>query len=75
MAPVVLGLILSGPLSWLTAQPAGPVMSAILSTPEDRAPASILLRVRRHAAQWSERLPSPAPVPGPEPAPQVKRAA
>jgi membrane glycosyltransferase len=75
MAPVVLGLILSGPLSWLTAQPAGPALSVLLSTPSDRTPASILLRARRHTASWMERLGKLAPVPGPKPVPQLKRAA
>jgi membrane glycosyltransferase len=75
MAPVVLGLILSGPLSWLTARPAGPVLSRLLSTSEDRTPASILLRAHRHGALWRERLSRAAPIPGPEPRPQVKRAA
>jgi membrane glycosyltransferase len=75
MAPVVLGLILSGPLSWLTAQPAGPALSVLLSTPSDRTPASILLRARRHTASWMERLGKLAPVPGPKPVPHLKRAA
>jgi membrane glycosyltransferase len=75
MSPVVAGLILSGPLSWLTAQPAGPVLSVVLSTPEDRAPASILLRALRHKAIWTERLARGATVPGPEPVPQLGRAA
>jgi membrane glycosyltransferase len=75
MAPVVLGLILAGPLNWLTAQPAPPAISAILSTPEDRMPPSILLRVARHRALWQDRLAHQAPLPGPEPAPELKRAA
>jgi membrane glycosyltransferase len=75
MSPVVLGLILSGPLSWLTAQPAGPALSVLLSTPSDRSPASILLRVRRHTAAWTERLGTLASVPGPKPVPQLRRAA
>jgi membrane glycosyltransferase len=75
MAPVVAGLILSGPLSWLTAQAAGPVLSVVLSTPEDRAPASILLRALRHKALWTERFARGASVPGPEPIPHLGRAA
>jgi membrane glycosyltransferase len=75
MAPVVLGLILSGPLNWLTAQPAGPALSVLLATPVDRSPASILLRARRHTAAWMERLDRLAPVPGPKPVPQLQRAA
>jgi membrane glycosyltransferase len=60
MAPVVLGLLLSGPLNWATAQPAGPALSAILSTPPERSPASIVLRALRHTHGWRERL-EPAP--------------
>jgi len=56
MAPVVIGLVLSGPLNWMTSQAAGPVMSVILSTPVDRAPASIEIRALRHAQVWRDRL-------------------
>jgi len=56
MAPVVLGLVLSGPLNWITSHPAGPAMSVILSTPVDRAPSSIELRARRHTQAWRDRL-------------------
>jgi membrane glycosyltransferase len=58
MAPVVLGLVLSGPLNWLTSQETGPALTAILSTPVDRSPASIVLRALRHAEMWRERLAS-----------------
>ncbi len=56
MSPVVLGLVLSGPLNWLTSQEAGPAMSAVLSTPADRSPASIVLRALRHTEIWQDRL-------------------
>jgi membrane glycosyltransferase len=55
MAPVVLGLVLSGPLNWYTSQSAGPAMNVVLSTPVDRSPASIELRALRHTALWRER--------------------
>lgn len=76
MSPVVLGLILSGPINWLTAQPAGPAMSVILSTPVDRAPASILLRALRHTGLWRERLAKLSQTaPSPDPAtPELKAA-
>ena len=54
MAPVVLGLVLSGPLNWYTSQIAGPAMNVVLSTPVDRSPASIELRALRHTALWRE---------------------
>lgn len=56
MSPVVLGLVLSGPLNWLTSQNAGPAMTAILSTPVERSPASIELRTLRHTDIWRDRL-------------------
>jgi membrane glycosyltransferase len=55
MAPVVLGLVLSGLLNWYTSQAAGPAMNVVLSTPVDRSPASIELRALRHTALWRER--------------------
>lgn len=60
MAPVVLGLVLSGLINWVTAQEAGPAVSAVLSTPIDRSPASIVLRALRHTEIWRERLSAPA---------------
>lgn len=56
MSPVILGLILSGFVHWLTAQPAGPVFAALLSTDEERQPAPILQRTDRHTDVWSKRL-------------------
>ncbi len=56
MAPVILGLLLSGFINWYTARPAGFVMRFLLSTPQDRAPAPTLLRTERLAADWSRRI-------------------
>lgn len=53
MMPVIAGLVLAGPVNWLTAQPAGPVLSALLSTWDDRDPPSILSRARELTAEWS----------------------
>jgi membrane glycosyltransferase len=55
MAPVILGLILSAPLSWWTARPAGPVLSRLLATDEDRDPPPILKSARASAEEWAER--------------------
>lgn len=63
MAPVVLGLVLSGPLNWLTSQTAGPAMTVVLSTPVDRSPSSIELRTLRHTQIWRDRLASAADEP------------
>ncbi|MGE3231337.1 MAG: glucans biosynthesis glucosyltransferase MdoH [Hyphomicrobium sp.] len=59
MAPVVLGLALSGPLNWYTSQEAGPALTAVLSTSVDRAPASIVVRTLRHEEMWRDRFASP----------------
>lgn len=56
MSPVILGLVLSGFVHWLTAQPAGPVFSALLSTDEERQPAPILQRAARHSDIWTKRI-------------------
>jgi membrane glycosyltransferase len=55
MAPVLAGLALSVVLSWMLGRPAGPVSSAILSTPEDRNPPPILVRSEARAVAWQER--------------------
>lgn len=55
MAPIILGLILAAPLTWLTARPAGSVMSAILSTREDRFAPAILLRADARTVEWVHR--------------------
>jgi len=59
MAPVVLGLVLSGPLNWYTSQEAGPALTAVLSTSVDRAPASIVVRTLRHEEIWRDRFAPP----------------
>lgn len=57
MAPVVLGLLLAGPVSWLTSRPAGAFSRWALSTQEERAPPPILIATAQRAAEWAERLP------------------
>ncbi|MCB1505957.1 MAG: glucans biosynthesis glucosyltransferase MdoH [Hyphomicrobiaceae bacterium] len=56
MSPVVLGLLLAGPLSWLVAQPASEAMGVLLSTPEDRAPPAILERVAAASQRWRQDI-------------------
>jgi len=56
MSPVLTGLILSAPLSWLTARPAGPILSLVLSTQEDRTPPPVLERAGRRSVEWSHRI-------------------
>ncbi|MEQ1615972.1 MAG: glucans biosynthesis glucosyltransferase MdoH [Hyphomicrobiaceae bacterium] len=55
-APILLGLLLSVLLSWATARPAGPILSWLLSTVEDRNPPAILRRVDALSLEWERRL-------------------
>lgn len=56
MTPVVLGLVLSAPVHWLTSRAAAPAMSVLLSCEEDRNPPAILERTRRETDAWAKRL-------------------
>jgi membrane glycosyltransferase len=55
MAPVILGLVLSSPLCWWTARPAGPVLSRALATDEDCAPPPILKSASTATLRWAQR--------------------
>ncbi len=74
MSPVLLGLVLAAPLTWLTSRPAGPLVALVLSTPEDRCPPAILVRADRQARAWAERI-AALSRPRPEPVPELPRAA
>ena len=52
MAPVIVGLLLAGPLSWLMARPAGPVLRALLSTPDCRCTPAIVESANRARSEW-----------------------
>ena len=56
MLPVIAGLILAGPVHWLTGRPSGPVLGTLLSTQEDRERAPILLHAERESEAWRARL-------------------
>lgn len=56
MAPVVAGLLLAGPVSWLTARPAGAFSRWSLATREEITPPEIILEVDRAAHIWRNRL-------------------
>jgi membrane glycosyltransferase len=56
MGPVLLGLVLSVVLTWYTARPAGPLLSWLLATPEDRNPPPILRRVDELVVEWERRI-------------------
>jgi len=55
MSPVIVGLILSAPLSWLTSQPAGFISRALLSTREARSPPAIIESANRASSEWAAR--------------------
>jgi membrane glycosyltransferase len=56
MAPVVAGLLLAGPVSWLTARRAGAFSRWALATREEMAPPEIIVEVDRAADAWRSRL-------------------
>jgi membrane glycosyltransferase len=59
MAPVIIGLLLAAPLSWLLARPAGPLLRLLLSTPDGRCPPAIVESTNRARGEWAvEALPS-----------------
>ena len=61
MAPVIGGLFLAGPVSWLTSRPADRFSRWALATQEERCPPAIVTSADRSATQWSERLAVVAP--------------
>lgn len=54
MAPVVAGLLLSGPVSWLTSRPADPVSRWLLATREEIAPPEIVTTAGEAAERWRQ---------------------
>ncbi len=56
MLPVVAGLLLAGPLNWMVAQPAGPVLTALLATQEDLNPPPVLTKAEAQFHVWSAKL-------------------
>ncbi len=58
MTPVIVGLVLAAPLSWLTARPAGPVLRSLLSTPDCRCPPAIVESANRARGEWAGAVPS-----------------
>lgn len=63
MAPVVLGLLLAGPVSWLTSRPAGPFSRWALSTQEERLPPPILVATAERGKEWADRIPRSGELP------------
>jgi membrane glycosyltransferase len=59
MAPVELGLLLAGPVSWLTSLRAGPIERWALATNEDRKPPAVLIDAGHRARDWARRMATP----------------
>jgi len=55
MSPVIVGLLLSAPLSWFTAQPAGRINRALLATREARSPPAIIESANKASGEWAAR--------------------
>ena len=56
MSPIIVGLVLSAPISWLTSQAGGALASTLLATPEEMEPPPIVTAVLRGQRAWSEVL-------------------
>jgi membrane glycosyltransferase len=53
MSPVIVGLLLAAPLSWLAARSASPVLRSLLSTPDCRCPPAIVESTNRARGEWA----------------------
>ncbi len=71
MAPVILGLVLAGPVSWLTSLRAGPIERWALTTCVDRAPPPVLIDAGHRERNWARRAATPG---GLAPPPQAAAA-
>jgi membrane glycosyltransferase len=56
MSPIILGLLLSAPISYWSSRPAGAAVASVLATPEAIEPPAILAAVERGQAEWSSLL-------------------
>jgi membrane glycosyltransferase len=59
MSPVILGLVLAGPVSWLTSRRAGPVERWALATNEDRRPPPVLVDAGHRSRDWERKMATP----------------
>lgn len=72
MSPVILGLVFSAPLSWLTSRPAGPLLRTVLSTRDGRSPPAIVESAQRASGEWASAIAAGLAA---EPLAEVTRAA
>jgi membrane glycosyltransferase len=64
MSPVILGLVLSPPLSWLTSRRAAGPFQTLLSTRDGRSPPAIVESARRATGEWADHIAMRAIEPG-----------
>ncbi len=56
MSPVIVGLILAAPLTWLTSRRASRPLRTLLSTREGRSPPAIVESARRATGEWADHI-------------------
>jgi membrane glycosyltransferase len=56
MSPVIVGLVLSAPLSWLTSRRAALPLRALLSTRDGRSPPAIVESAQRATGEWADHI-------------------
>jgi membrane glycosyltransferase len=59
MAPVILGLVLAGPVSWITSLKAGAIERWALATNVDLSPPAVLIDAGHRASKWAHRAATP----------------
>jgi membrane glycosyltransferase len=59
MAPVELGLLLAGPVGWVTSLRAGAFERWALATKEDRVPPAVLIEAAHRSRDWARRIATP----------------
>lgn len=59
MSPVILGLVLAGPVSWLTSLRAGAFERWALATNEDRKPPAVLVDAGHRSRDWARKIATP----------------
>ena len=56
MSPVIVGLILAAPLTWLTSRAASRSLRTLLSTRDGRSPPAIVESARRASGEWADHI-------------------